>query len=627
MDFDFEFPPGDTTLRPQMVLAAAPRTEQMREDERALELYTLVAVQRDALVPVTCEALLRDAPRQLGIPEHELAVEGLSEATFLLRFSSPAARNVALSTRAFQVGNCVLNIMTWSRRIGASVGKLKYRARVCLEGVPRHARNTAAVAQLFTNPSFVDEIDYNVEEEVEKFCFNVWVWTDAPSDLALQGTLQIEEPADLPDDYYTSMDTTELSLVRDRPAKTFDYTVLIHLDRVLDYTPPSNSSGRHSFESDISGIPRDDPYVPEYPAKFDYKWYLGFRDGDRPRRASVHDRLGARRARPDRSPPRGGNGGGGLGLRQVPSVSRNVVARMNVNRQWSSSAGSSGYGGRRHVAEHAAGESRQEWRPKQKQQHGGMVSEPFPQTTDGSVLFREREALMQRSVDPMEEEAARTSRPAPHKSARPQRSVEPTATKVDWVRSELSVGAHGPVGFPSEERAHATVEEHGDPNLQKQLRQVENQEEHVHESLFEDTVQNVFQKKIRCRSKLKRWSTAWLLLSWKLWERFGWDYRVLQLNFGRRGMRVWMGTVLRARVYRSSQRMRVQELKIQPYSCSKHSAWRASRCRRSQSMRSQDTMHAWVKFLGLNSGGKLWPAGMSNVCRRSSKEAGSCRKQ
>jgi hypothetical protein len=61
-----------------------------------LELCTLVAVQRDARVPLTCAVVLRDAPRQLGIPEHELSVEGLRKATFLLRFRSSELRNVAM---------------------------------------------------------------------------------------------------------------------------------------------------------------------------------------------------------------------------------------------------------------------------------------------------------------------------------------------------------------------------------------------------------------------------------------------------------------------------------------------------------------------------------------------------
>jgi hypothetical protein len=151
-----EFWPGDSDLRPSLIRAAAARTEEVKAEERELEMHALVAVQRDSRVPLSCVAVRRDAPRQLRIPTHELVVEGLGKATFLLRFGSLAALNAALSAKAFLADNCALNLMPWSRRIGASVGKLRFRARVCLEGVPSHARNKTAATQLFANPSFIE---------------------------------------------------------------------------------------------------------------------------------------------------------------------------------------------------------------------------------------------------------------------------------------------------------------------------------------------------------------------------------------------------------------------------------------------------------------------------------------
>jgi hypothetical protein len=97
MDFSMEFRLSDADLRPPAVRAAAARAA-----ERELELNTLVAVQRDGRPPLSCAVVLRDAPRQLRIPAQDLEVEGLSQATFLLRFGSSAVRNAALSARASQ---------------------------------------------------------------------------------------------------------------------------------------------------------------------------------------------------------------------------------------------------------------------------------------------------------------------------------------------------------------------------------------------------------------------------------------------------------------------------------------------------------------------------------------------
>ncbi|CAN6290769.1 unnamed protein product [Urochloa humidicola] len=466
-----EFPPGDTTLRPQVVFAAAARTQAIREEERALELFSLVAVQRDGGALLTCAAVLWDAPCQLGIPEHEMAVEGLSPATFLLRFGSTALRNVALAARAFQVGNFMLNIMPWSRRIGAAVGRLRFRARVCLEGVPRHARNAATIAQLFSNPSFVDEINCPVEKEEASFCFNAWIWTEAPNDIALQGTLHIQELVDYSSHFCNSLGSSESQPPRDEPAKTFDYTILIHLDHVLDYTPSTGSPGRYSYESDTSGIPSDDPPFQEYPAKFDYTWYLGVRDGDRPPgRTSVHDRLGGRDDRPDRQPPRGHDGSGGSGFRQWPLATRQDVARMNIRRQWDGGAGGSGGYGRRYAT--GDGEDHQHrraWRPKQDSSERMESSLLF---LGADAAYQVGERLVQRhcQVDPMVEEAEATSNPRPTEcqSARSQRSVEPTATTADLAMADRLDGARGNVDkasmyFRQDERtarysaAHATL--------------------------------------------------------------------------------------------------------------------------------------------------------------------------
>jgi hypothetical protein len=230
-------------------------------------------------------------------------VDGLSRATFLLRFSSSAIKNTALLARSFAVGNCVLNVMPWSRRIGASIGKLRFRARVCLEGVPWHARSAAAVAQLFASPSFIDEINCPVEKEEERFCFNVWIWIAAPSEMTIKGTLQLEELRVPSDDHGFTLRSMAVPPFRDEPAATFDYNVLIHLDRVLDYSSPVASPG----------IPGDESPEQDFPACYNYTWHLGLVDRERSlRRTLVHERLGERGGRQDQPPPQGDGGSSGL---------------------------------------------------------------------------------------------------------------------------------------------------------------------------------------------------------------------------------------------------------------------------------------------------------------------------
>ncbi|CAN6167185.1 unnamed protein product [Urochloa humidicola] len=169
--------------------------------------------------------------------------------------------------------------------------------------------------------------------------------------------LQIQEPPEFPEQQFSELDEMEVEVLqREKPLKTFKYDVLIHLDRVLDYDPDEFCPGRQSFDSDISGIPCDEPLSPECPAKFDYTWHLGFSDGERPaRRPSVYDRLGGRSGCPDHSPPRGGSGGG-LGLHQRPPASAFDMARWPGGRREDRAGSSGGFGGGRRRGDTASSE-------------------------------------------------------------------------------------------------------------------------------------------------------------------------------------------------------------------------------------------------------------------------------
>lgn len=93
-------------------------------------------------------------------------------------------------------------------------------------------------------------------------------------------------------------------------AEALDYEVIVHVDRVIDFTPLPASPSHQSFTSDTSGLPGDEADESEWPVSHPFMWRLGVPDDrhELERRAPVFERLG-RRGR-DRSPPRGGPSGG-----------------------------------------------------------------------------------------------------------------------------------------------------------------------------------------------------------------------------------------------------------------------------------------------------------------------------
>ncbi|CAL5000947.1 unnamed protein product [Urochloa decumbens] len=302
-----DFIPGDAERCPDRVFACAARSTAVREAERDLLLCGLIAVQLDSRARLTCEGVLRDALLQLGIPGSALQVSRISTTKFLLRFERPELRNAALARHGLSTGHTTLHLMPWSRPVCATISsKLPYRARVCLEGVPDHAHHVETVMHLLPKQSFVEGIDYTRESEDERGCFILWIWCKDPEALCIAGTLKLEEPLVLPEEYYSSCDgDSHLSPVRSEELSVLEYEVLLHLDHVEDYSPPQSSSFGGRIGGAMSSF--------QWPERHRFVWHLGQPDRlPDPPRLSAHARLGGRQ---DRSLPREGGVGG---LHQAP---------------------------------------------------------------------------------------------------------------------------------------------------------------------------------------------------------------------------------------------------------------------------------------------------------------------
>ncbi|CAO2185328.1 unnamed protein product [Urochloa humidicola] len=309
--------PGEPYNCPDHVDVCVAWTPEIAAEVRRLELHALVGVQLDSWVGLTADQVRRDALRQLRIPDHFLKVKKLGQAAFLLFFDDSAVRTSVYGFRSFNVRNTCLHLIAWKCEFGAESANLRYKARLCFEGVPSHAWSCEAVAPLIKHPAFVDRICEQRFEEKEKQCFCVWVWAENLDGLAKSGTLRIAQPVTAPEDYPIQEEYMDVQFEREGPADSLKYDVLIHLDRVEDYHPLPDSPTHRSLDSDISGIPNQEPGI-QWPVRHRYVWHLGHKDGELvERRASVHDRLGPRRR--DGSLPGGGGDDGGRGRRmQVP---------------------------------------------------------------------------------------------------------------------------------------------------------------------------------------------------------------------------------------------------------------------------------------------------------------------
>uniref|UniRef100_M8CBT4 DUF4283 domain-containing protein n=1 Tax=Aegilops tauschii TaxID=37682 RepID=M8CBT4_AEGTA len=243
-----EAPAADASSRRGLVGATARRSFTQAEAERRLCRNGVIAVLLG-----TCPVLeLVDVKRGMAIwfKVNEDAIKASIRVTgeYFLVLDDAQVRHEALRIQGLlHLGRVSFSQSPWSRFRRATVAKMRYKVHVCLEGVPEHGWDVETVTPLFDRSNIIEGMD----PEDETGCLRLWVWMDDVTTLRTRGQLQMEEPREVDS---PNMDYPELGMFEEVPPR---HNVLIHLDRVVDFSPrPDSSSGSHdSGGSDISGLP------------------------------------------------------------------------------------------------------------------------------------------------------------------------------------------------------------------------------------------------------------------------------------------------------------------------------------------------------------------------------------
>ncbi|KAM0874925.1 hypothetical protein ACQ4PT_037119 [Festuca glaucescens] len=264
----------------RLVRAAAPRSAAIAEEERRLTRLGVVAVVVGWCPDLELPDVARAFARHFRLLEEAVQVTMLAPGEFLVIFSTVAARNAAVQWQGVvPFGRVSFMVSPWSRFRKATAGRLCYKVRVCIEGVPSSAHNWEAVKGLFDSSVIFDSVDNSLNSKEDSACFKVWVWMANVGSLARRGLLDLEEPLEVDSPL---LHLPELGILADRPVrsgpvKTLSYNIILHLDRVLDFSgSPSSSPESHlSIHSDVSGLPSVTSSTPEFPVTWGYRWYLG----------------------------------------------------------------------------------------------------------------------------------------------------------------------------------------------------------------------------------------------------------------------------------------------------------------------------------------------------------------
>jgi hypothetical protein len=131
--------------------------------------------------------------------------------------------------------------------------KMSFNVRLCIEGVPPHARQPATLRQLLPQGSLLEGVDLHARSVKDTSCCCLLVWSREPDAFVLEGVLRLEELPDRPRAACHFVDSCVAKAPRPRtiPVRTIGHEVLLHIDQIIDFRPPSDVSmewpERHTF--------------------------------------------------------------------------------------------------------------------------------------------------------------------------------------------------------------------------------------------------------------------------------------------------------------------------------------------------------------------------------------------
>uniref|UniRef100_A0A8I6YDD6 Uncharacterized protein n=1 Tax=Hordeum vulgare subsp. vulgare TaxID=112509 RepID=A0A8I6YDD6_HORVV len=240
---------------------------------------------------------------QLAVSTHSLRVTAHHPEHFFAIFTQPAHQVNAVRRATIRVDSASFTIASWHEHDHASFDALLLHVRVVIEGAPMQFWFVDGAEEIPGKRVRVDRLDSRTLERGHTKTFACWVWTNDVANIPTRHTLGV-----LPRGAGHVEEMEGFSPPDRRvapPPATADYEMLIHVDRVEDWAPPSPRSS-HSGQSGIPSSGSDDD-TKAFPAVSSTPWTMGVEDGQRPNRHPRQKRapvasLGCRGL------PRGGQG-------------------------------------------------------------------------------------------------------------------------------------------------------------------------------------------------------------------------------------------------------------------------------------------------------------------------------
>ncbi|KAE8773906.1 D-3-phosphoglycerate dehydrogenase, chloroplastic [Hordeum vulgare] len=270
-------PQADPARRPRdsrSVVVPSPAIEQAAAFLRS---HTVTLRAADGVNATSPMAVGRALEAQLSVPVHSLRVTAHHPEHYFVVFTQHALQVNAVRHGSIKVDGATFIVSAWHEHDHAIFDSLLLHVCVVIEGVPMHYWSVEGAEDILGKRVRVDRLDSRTLERGHTKTFACWVWTSDVANIPTKHTLavlprgagRVEEM-----EGFSSPDRRVAP-----PPATANYTMLVHVDRIEDWTTPSPRSS-HSGQSGLSSSDSDHDSHP-FPAVSATSWTVRAEDGQR----------------------------------------------------------------------------------------------------------------------------------------------------------------------------------------------------------------------------------------------------------------------------------------------------------------------------------------------------------
>ncbi|KAE8783028.1 hypothetical protein D1007_43577 [Hordeum vulgare] len=265
----------DSSRRPRESRSTAVLSPTLDQAVFFLRSHAVTLTAADGVNISSPMAVGKALEAQLSVPVHSLRVTAHHPEHFFVTFTQPAHQVNAVRRGSIRVDGACFNISPWHEHDLATFGSLLLHVRVVIEKVPMHFWSLEGAEEILGRRVRVDRLDSRTLERGHTKTFACWVWATDVADIPTSHTLGV-----LPRGAGRVEEMEGFSPPDRRvapPPASAEYTMLIHVDRVEDWTQPSPRSS-HSAQSGLPSSGSDDEGTP-FPLVAPASWTLGVEDG------------------------------------------------------------------------------------------------------------------------------------------------------------------------------------------------------------------------------------------------------------------------------------------------------------------------------------------------------------